>query len=332
MPRIVLAYSGGAASAAAIGWLKRAYRADLIALTLDFGQGRELEAIRDRALALGAARAHVLDVRDSFARDFVLPSLKASAVPDSGLVLSRALALPLIARKLAEIADIERADLFAHAAEDRTHAPLDALIAAVRPQACVVAVRREWDMTPEGLNAFAAAHRLAPGRATDGCRVDINLWGRSIECGGAPPPAVFTHTRPAGECPDEPAVVELSFERGVPRAINGVFMPALELIASLGTIAAAHGVGRVVEGDRASEAPAAVVLHAAHDELQARTSDGDVNAFARGVSRAYVDLTLGGHWFTPFREALDAFVEKVQEQVTGAVRLQLFKGNLVKHG
>lgn len=331
IPRIVLAYSGSFEASLAIRWMKERHAAEVITLTLDFGQGRELEAVQDRALATGAARAHVLDVRDEYAREYVLASLKADAVGDSGLVLARALTQPLIARKLVEIAAIERAGAVAHGARaaDGGPAPLDRLIADVDPGATVIATRREWPADRAGQLAFAAAHGIAADPPPDRrWRVETTLWGRWIESNGAPADAIFTLTRAAAECPAEPAIVEILFERGVPRAINGVSMPLVELIGSLGTIAGAHGVGRMQSDGIACEAPAAMLLHDAHRQLEARVLPEDLRRFARAASREYVDLIRRGGWFTPLRESLDAFFEKIQERANGTVRLRLFKGSV----
>ena len=171
---------------------------------------------------------------------------------------------------------------------------------------------------------------------------DANLWGRSIECGvledvwQEPPEDIYTLTKSPADCPDEAAYVEISFERGVPTGINGVAMPLLDLFASLGTIAGAHGVGRIdvvenrlvgIKSREIYEAPAAVVLHTAHKELQKLVAARDLDRFARTISLKYADVVYDGLWFTPLREALDAFVERVQERVTGTVRLKLFKGD-----
>lgn len=329
-PRIVLAYSGSFEASLAIRWLKEQRAADLITLTLDFGQGRELEAAQDRALATGAARAHVLDVRDEYAREYVLASLKADAIGDAGLVLARALVRPLIARKLVEIAGIERAGAVAHGAvsEDGGPTALDRLIADVAPEISVIATRREWRLDREGQLGFAAAHGIPAAEAVDRHRrIETTLWGRWIETNGAPDTA-FTLTRALADCPAEPAIVDLTFERGVPRAINGVSMPLVELIASLGTIAGAHGVGRTQTAGIACEAPAAVLLHDAHRQLEARVLPENLRGFAQTASREYADLIRSGGWFGPLRESLDAFFEKIQERANGTVRLRLFKGQV----
>jgi argininosuccinate synthase len=190
--------------------------------------------------------------------------------------------------------------------------------------------------------AYAGAHGIpVPGAAESPYSVDANLWGRSIQCGvlddpwTEPPEEVFTLTKSGSECPDQPAYVELAFDRGAPTAINGVEMSMLELIASLGTIAGAHGVGRIdmvenkMVGSKSREiyeAPAAVVLHEAHKELQKMVVTREGDRFSRLVSVQYADTIYNGLWFTPLREALDAYINTMQERVTGLIRMKLFKG------
>jgi argininosuccinate synthase len=193
----------------------------------------------------------------------------------------------------------------------------------------VIVPRREWTMDEAEQLAFGAAHGIAPPAHADPCRVEANLWGRTIHCVGAASDTAFTLTRTAADCPPEAATVDIAFERGVPKAINGVFMPLLELIASLRTIAGAHGVGRAQADGVSCEAPAALVLHEAHRVLQERAAEGELADFATTVSRTYADVICRGQWFMPLRDALDAFVDKVQQRVNGTVRLKLFKGELV---
>jgi argininosuccinate synthase len=320
--RIVLAYSGGSVTTAAIGWLKSAHHAEVIAVILDVGQGGDLEAVRDLALAHGAARAHVLDLRDEFARHYVVRVLKADALYEDRYPLESALTWPLIAGKLREIAEIEHALSVAHggAAHVGAESPLDATIRAVCPGLAIVA--------------------LPPADAASTPVVNGSLWARSVgfsvsdEPWGEPSEELYILTKSGSECPNEPAYVEVSFESGVPVAINGVAMPLVDLIVSLTTIAGAHGVGRLdlVESRpdgrfrKVYEAPAAVVLHTAHRELTKAVAGRDLDRFNRQVRVQYADLICHGLWFTPFREALDAFVDKVQHRVTGDVRLKLFKG------
>ena len=345
MERIVLAYSGGLDTSVAIPWLAERYGAEIIAVTMDLGQGKELEEVRDRALATGAVRAHVLDVREEFARDYILRALKADAIYEDRYPMATALGRPLIAQKLVEIAAIERATAIAHGSTGKGNdqVRLDVTARALDPKIRVIAPARDWGMTrPQEIEYARARGVPVPATLESPYSTDSNLWGRSIECGVLedpwiePPEEIYILTKPPAECPDEPAYVELSFERGVPTAINGVAMPLLDLIASLGTIAGAHGVGRIdmvenrlvgIKSREIYEAPAAVVLHAAHKELQKLVTTKDMERLCRDMSLKYADIVYNGLWFTPTREAIDAFEEKVQERVTGVIRTKLFKGD-----
>lgn len=341
MDRIVFAYAGGVDASVAIPWLKERYRADVVTVTVDLGQGRELEAVRDRALALGAVRAHVLDWRDEFVRGCVLPSLKADALYDDRSPMAASLGRPLVARALAEIAGIEQATAVAHGGGRRGRkGALDVLLKTLRPKLRTLAPVREWDLSADDVVTSARRYGLSAPSATL-CRSEANLWGRTIECPmlddswQEPPEDVFTLTRPARECPDEPAYIELAYERGVPASINSVAMPLPDVIASLGTIAAAHGVGRVDVVEHRlggatlrelSEAPAAVLLHAGHRDLRKVAAPRELERFARTISHEYADMIYSGQWFSPLRAALDGFVEATQARITGVVRLKLFKG------
>src|SRR5262245_47136997 len=244
--RIVLGYAGGVDASEAVHWLRETHRADVIAVTLDLGQGRALEAARDRALAAGAVRAHVIDAREQFARQYVLPTLLADAVPDSGRPNPRALGVPLLGQTVVDIARIERAVAVAGLS---WRDGADRLESAVK-----------------SLNPALSTVQVPPVAETVGLKVDLNLWGRTLMASADAediPESAFATTRPLAACPDEAAVVELAFEDGRPTSINGVSMPLLDLIQSLGTIAGAHGVGRFRGAYGWVEAPAAVVLHEA---------------------------------------------------------------------
>jgi len=326
--RIVLAYSGGLEASVAVPWLKEHYGGDVVAVTLDLGQGRELEEVRDRALAAGALRAHALDVRDEFARDFVLPSLQAGALRDERDPLAPALAEPLVAKKLVEIAAIEQAGAVAHGGMACASERLEACLRALNPDLRILAPGRE--------GGIARGRDLPAGQ----CPIGSNLWGRSIEAEAVTdtwtplPEDIFTTTKRADDAPDTPAYVEISFDRGVPVAINGIAMSLTELVESLSIIAGQHGIGRIdaIEDGpqgkvrRIYEAPAAVVLHAAHRALETLSLPGELTQLARELGGRYVELVRDGRWFTPTREALDAFFGAMQANVSGMVRVKLFKG------
>ncbi len=322
--RIVLAYSGRLEGSAAIAWLRERYRADIVAVTVDLGQGRELEAIRDCALALGAQRAHVLDARDEFAQDFVVPALRADALGEGGLPFALELGRPLIAQKLVQIARIERADRVAHTGGVSIEpSRLDTLLAALAPDLQVLAPAREWPLRGAELEAFGRSHgvRRVPG---DMVRAESNLWGRSFRFGeNVESPLV---PRATDGCPAEPATVDISFLQGVPTALNDVALPLVELIGSLGTLASTHGVGYVHGEAQVCDAPAAVLLHAAHRELTRAAVAPEVEQFSLSVTGAYIDMLEHARWFSPLRDALDGYIAMAQTPVSGHVRLRLLKG------
>lgn len=347
--RIVLAYSGGLRSTVAIPWLRAHYRADVVAVTLDLGDGRALEAVRDRALAAGAVRAHVVDGREAFARDVALPALRADVRPTgtrpaavhqaevAGALQPRALAQTALAPSLLEIARIERAVAVAHACEAGTvdGRRLESALRVLRPATTIVAMADEWPATRSELLAGARAQRLSlAADAADAGVVDANIWGRTVRrradgpCPPDWPESAFAITRPLSACPPEPATIEVRFDSGTPTAINGVTMSFVDLLQSLGTIAGAHGVGRTPQGDTWVEAPAATVLLIAHSALQASVWDDEMYLFAESVSRRYSELIASGGWFRPLRDALDAFVASTQRDVTGVVALRVSRAEV----
>lgn len=345
MERIVLAYSGGLDTSVAIAWLAEHYGAEVIAVTLDLGQGRELTDVRERALAIGATRAHVLDVREEFAREYILPALQAGALYEDRYPLATALGRPLIARKLVEVARMEGAATIAHGCNGKANDELrlELGVRALDPSITVLAPARIWGMSRQDEIEYAKARRIPISSTIDSpYSVDTNVWGRSIERGvledtwQESPEDIYALTRSPQACPDEPAYIEIEFEQGVPLRANGIEMPLIELIESVETIAGAHGVGRIdmvenatsgVKSREIYEAPAAVVLHTAHSELEKLVIPRDLERLAHDLGRAYADLAYNGRWFSPTREAIDAFMRTIQPRVTGAVRLKLFKGD-----
>ncbi len=343
MERIVLGYSGGLDTSIAIPWLAERYQAEVIAVTVDLGQGRELTDLRERALALGATRAHVLDARDEFAREYILPSLQAGALYEDRYPLATALARPLIAKKLVEVARLEGATAIAHgcAIRGNDQVRLEIAARALDPSITVIAPAREWGMTRAQEIEYARARHIQIPSNRSPYSTDANLWGRSIARGvledpsKEPPDDIYLLTRAPQQCPDEPAYIEIEFEAGVPLRANGIEMPLVELIESIETIAGAHGVGRIdmvenplvgTKSREIYEAPTAVVLHMAHAELETLVVPRDLARLSRELSRTYADLAYNGLWFSPTREAIDGFVARVQQRVTGSVRMKLFKG------
>ena len=345
MERIVLAYSGGLDTSVAVRWLAEQYDAEVVAVTMDLGQGKELDDIRERALGVGAVRSHVVDVREEFAQQYVLPALQAGAVYEGKYPLATALGRPLITQKLVEIAEFENAGIIAHGCTGKGNdqVRMDVSARALNPDIRVVAPAREWGMTRPDEIEYARKHGIPiPASVDNPYSTDANLWGRSIECGVLedpwvePPEEIYMLTKAPEACPDAPAYVEVEFEAGVPTKVNGVAMPLTELINSLDTIAGAHGVGRIdmlenrlvgIKSREIYEAPAATLLHVAHRELEAIVIPRDLERLKHDMGRTYADLVYNGLWFTPAREAIDAFVAKVQERVNGVTRLKLYRGD-----
>jgi argininosuccinate synthase len=345
MNRIVLAYSGGLDTSVAVPWLAENYEAEVVCVTLDLGQGKELESVRERALAAGAVRCHVLDVREEFADKYILPALQAGAIYEGSYPLATALGRPLIARKLVEIARIEGATSIAHGCTGKGNdqVRIDVSARALMPGVRVIAPAREWGMTRPDEIEYARRRGIpVPVTVASLYSTDANLWGRSIECGVLedpwiePPADVYTLTKDPARCPDAPAYIELQFDKGVPVAVNGVPMSFLDIIGSVGTIAGAHGVGRIdmvenrlvgIKSREIYEAPAAVVLHMAHRELESFVSPRDLLRLKQEMSLKYADMVYNGMWYSPVREAIDALVANLQERVTGVIRVKLFKGS-----
>lgn len=297
MTRLVLAYSGGLATSVAIPWLADTYEAEIVAVTIDLGQGKEvLEEIRDRALATGALRAHVVDVRDEFAREYLLRALKAGILWRDGSSMAAALAHPMIAQKLVEIANIEQARAVAHGDAGGRAAPIDRTIRALDPALSVFAPAGEWKMTPAQQAEYAQQRNLTLPAPMSG------LGERAA-------------SRPAAGLPEEAAYVDIAFENGAPTGVNGVAMPLLDLIGSLGIIAGAHGVASLAG------------LQGAHRALEQAALGGAAEAASSQVAGRYLRLLRDGSWFSPARRVLDASVDAAQQRVAGVVRLKLFKGD-----
>ena len=345
MERIVLAYSGGLDTSVAVKWLADKYDAEIVTVTIDLGQGKELDDVRERALAVGAVRAHVVDAREDFARDYIVPALQAGAIYESRYPLATALGRPLIAKKLVEIAEMEDAGIIAHGCTGKGNdqVRMDVSSRALNPAIQVVAPARVWGLTRPQEIEYAQKHGIpVPASVENPYSTDTNLWGRSIECGVLedpwvePPEDIYALTKSPMAAPDVPAYVEVEFTSGVPTKVNGVSMPLTELINSLETIAGTHGVGRIdmvenrlvgIKSREIYEAPAACLLHAAHRELETLVIPRDLERLKVSLSKAYADLVYDGLWFSVTRESIDAFVASVQKRVSGVVKVKLFKGD-----
>ncbi|CAN5123177.1 argininosuccinate synthase [soil metagenome] len=342
--KVVLAYSGGLDTSVCLKWLEQ-QGATPYALYLDLGQGEPANDVKAKALDIGAAEAFVRDAKDEFVREYVAPGIKANALYGGKYPLFTALGRPLIAKKLVEAAREVGATHIAHGSTGKGNDQVrfDVTTASIAPDLTVVAPVRDWNMNRPEEMEYAKEHGIpVPTTKESPYSVDANLWGRSIEAGPLEDPDheptedVFELTSSPEDAPDEPRYVEISFEEGLPTALDGEVLPLGELITSLNAIAGEHGVGRVdmiedrlvgIKSREIYECPAALTIIQAHKELETLTLTKDVLRFKASVEQRYAELTYDGLWFTPLKAALDAFIDETQKTVTGAVRLKLYKGS-----
>jgi argininosuccinate synthase len=341
---VVLAYSGGLDTSVAIPWIAEKYNAAVTCLTVDVGQEGELAGALDRARENGARDARMLDAKETFVREFCFPALQANALYEGIYPLSTALARPLIARTLAETALSLGADAVAHGCTGKGNDQVrfDVAVHTLAPSLQVIAPVREWNMNRPDEIEYARQRGLKIRVTLDSpYSVDENLWGRSIEGGrledaATPAPeVVFDWTGHPDTWPAEPEVVSIRFERGVPVAIDGTPLGPVDLVRTMNQRAGRHGVGRIdhvedrvvgIKSRETYECPAAVVLVTAHQALEALVLPRDLLQFKASVDRRFSDLVYEGLWFSPLREALQAFVRSTQSVVTGEVGLRLHKG------
>ena len=341
--KIVLAYSGGLDTSVAVSWLKEKYGADIITLTIDLGMV-DLETIRQRALEVGATKALTVDGKETLVNEFLFPALQAGAIYEEQYPLATALGRPLIARYLVEAARTEGAYALAHGCTGKGNdqVRLEVSMAALAPDFKVIAPIREWGMSRQDEIEYVRARKLPVNVSGSRFSVDENLWGRSVEAGELedpslePPEEVYAWTRPVSATPDEPAYLAIHFEQGIPTAVDGESMAGPDLVRHLNSLAGGHGVGRVdhlenrlvgIKSREVYEAPAAVVLHAAHKALEAMTLSRDQARCKARIAQEYADVVYNGLWFTPHRQDLDAYVRSTQRYVTGDVRLRVHKGS-----
>jgi argininosuccinate synthase len=342
--KVVLAYSGGLDTSAAIKWLKEKYNLDVIALTLDVGNERDFTAIQQKALKVGAIKALVKDVKDIFVNHFVFPALQADAIYEGQYPLATALSRPLMAKVLVDVALEEGASAIAHGCTGKGNDQVRFEVStnALAPNLKVIAPAREWGMTREETIKYAEKHGIPiPVTVSSPYSIDENLWGRSIETGVLedpwvePPRDVFTWTKEPDEAPNKPEYIEIGFEEGIPVSLNGKMLDGVSLIRQLNEIGGNHGVGRIdhvenrlvgIKSREIYEAPAAIILLQAHQALEAMTLAKDQLRFKYIVAQYYSDLVYNGLWFTAFHEDLDAYIQSTQRFVSGTVRMKLFKG------
>ncbi|WP_458412227.1 argininosuccinate synthase [Schinkia sp. CFF1] len=347
--KCVLAYSGGLDTSVAIKWITE-QGFDVIAVCLDVGEGKDLEFIKEKALKVGAVKSVVIDAKNEFAEQFVLPSLYANTMYENSYPLVSALSRPLIAKKLVEIAEQEGADAVAHGCTGKGNDQVrfEVSFAALNPDLEVIAPVREWSWSREEEIEYAKKHGIPiPINLDSPYSIDQNLWGRANECGvlenpwTAPPEDAYDLTNSIENAPDAPEYVEIEFIQGKPVTLNGKHYPLDELILALNKIAGKHGVGRIdhvenrlvgIKSREVYEAPAAITLIKAHKELEDLTLTREVAHFKPIVQMKLEEVIYNGLWFSPLTDALKAFLTETQKTVTGVVRVKLYKGNAIVDG
>lgn len=349
--KVVLAYSGGLDTSIIIPWLKENYGYEVIAMVADVGQGEELEPLEEKALRSGASRVYIEDVKEEFVRDFLFPLIRSGAVYEGKYLLGTSIARPLIAKKLVEVAEKEGAEAVAHGATGKGNDQVrfELTVKALNPDLKIIAPWREWEIrSREDAIDYARARGIpVPVEKDRPYSMDRNLWHLSHE--GAdledpwnePPRDLYMLLVPPEEAPDRPVYVEIDFEAGVPVAVDGEKLPPVELIARLNKLGGENGIGiadlvenRLVgmKSRGVYETPGGTILVEAHRHLEYLTLDRMTMHFKEIVACKYAELVYDGLWYSPLREALDAFIASTQRTVTGTVRVKLYKGNCVPVG
>lgn len=343
--KVVLAYSGGLDTSVAIRWLMENYDYDVITVTVDLGQAEDLDRVAERAEAIGSSRHHSLDAKTEFAENFILPAIKANAFYEGKYPLSTALGRPLLATKLVEIAELEGASAVAHGCTGKGNDQVrfDVTIHALNPQLKIIAPVREWNLSRDEELVYANRRKIPIPTTSSVYSVDQNLWGRSIEGGplenpfNEPGEDVFEWVSPPNNALEGPETLVIEFDKGLPVTINEEKFNLVDLIQLLNRLAGAHGVGVIdhmesrtvgIKSREVYECPAAVVLIAAHQDLEKMVLTKHELEFKRTVEEKWSWLVYSGLWIEPLREELQLFIESTQERVTGRVKMKLFNGSM----
>ena len=349
--RIVLAYSGGLDTSVILRWLIERYRCEVVAFCADLGQGEELITVRDKAMRTGAGAVHIVDLREEFVRDFIFPMLRANAVYEGAYLLGTSIARPLIARAQVEIADKEGADAVAHGATGKGNDQVrfELTYAALAPQLQVIAPWREWELTSRAsLIEFARRHDIpVPATVERPYSTDRNLFHISYEGGiledpwAEPPAKIFQLTNDPEAAPDVPLALEIAFERGDPVAVDGEPLGGVALLTRLNRLGGEHGIGRVdlvenrfvgMKSRGVYETPGGTILHVARRALESLTLDREVLHLRDSLVPRYAEMIYYGFWFAPERQLLQSLMDECACEVTGSVRLKLYKGSVTVTG
>ena len=349
--KIVVAYSGGLDTSVMVKWLKENYDAEIITFTGNLGQTKELIGLEEKALKSGASKSYILDLTKEFIDDYVFPALRAGAMYEETYPMACSIGRPLLAKSLVDIARKEGANMVAHGCTGKGNDQVrfEVAVGALAPDLENLAPLRSWEFkSREEEIDYAAKHNI-PILVTkeNPYSIDENIWGTAIECGVLedpmvePPADAYQHTVSPEQAPDVAEYVTIDFEKGIPVALNGVVMESVSLVKELNTIGGRNAIGRIdmienrlvgIKSREVYEAPAGMILHAAHKELERITLDKAVAHYKTHISQEYANLIYNGLWFSPLREALQAFIDKTQEKVTGMVKMKLYKGNTIVSG
>ena len=348
--RVVLAYSGGLDTSVGIGWLRDATGKEVVAMAVDVGQGGEdMEVIRQRALDCGAVESVVINAQEEFASDYIMPSLKANALYQKRYPLVSAISRPLIAKYLAKTAHELGADTVAHGCTGKGNDQVrfEASVAALAPDLVSIAPNRDLALTRDKAIEYAAKHNLPIEQSKKSpYSVDQNVWGRAVETGlledpwNAPIPDIYTYTQDP-DAQRAPTEVIIKFNEGIPVEIDGVRYSAIDMIKKMNELAGHHGVGRIdivedrlvgIKSREIYEAPAAIALIQAHEELENLTLERDVNRYKKGIEDKWATMVYEGLWFSDLKRSLDVFIDHTQRYVSGEVRLKLAGGRAVVTG
>ncbi|MFK4764375.1 argininosuccinate synthase [Desulfobaculum sp. SPO524] len=349
--KVVLAYSGGLDTSVILAWIKETYDCEVVTLTADLGQGEELDGIDEKALKTGAVKAYVEDLQEEFARDFIFPMFRAGAIYEGRYMLGTSIARPLISKRLVEIAHAEGAQAVAHGATGKGNDQVrfELATAALDPTLKTIAPWREWDLKSRtDCISFAEAHGIeTPMSHAKPYSCDRNLLHCSFEGGELEDPwsepGPFSHAMCVSveEAPDEAEVITIDFEKGDPVAIDGEKLSPASIMLKLNELGGKHGIGRVdmvenrfvgMKSRGVYETPGGAILFAAHRDLEGVTMDRELMSLRDSLIPRYAEMVYNGYWYAPEREAIQAFIDKSQEHVTGTVRLKLYKGQAIPLG
>lgn len=345
--KIVVAYSGGLDTSVMVKWLKDHYDAEIITFTGDLGQSKELVGLEQKALNSGASKSYIIDLTKEFLEEYAFPALRAGAMYEEAYPMACSLGRPLLAKALVEVARKEGANMVAHGCTGKGNDQVrfEVSVGALAPDIANLAPLRTWEFkSREEEIDYAKEHNIPVSVTKDNpYSIDDNIWGTAIECGVLedpmvePPADAYLHTVAPENAPDESELVIVEFEKGIPVAVNGKEMDSVSLVRLLNDIGGRNGIGRIdmienrlvgIKSREVYEAPAAKILHFAHKELERITLEKSVAHYKVKIAQEYSDLIYNGLWFTPLREALQAFIDKTQEHVTGLVKVRLYKGTL----